>query len=250
MEPEKAAQRLRLLCFRRSLSNSAGNLPVWVLELQSEEHKDLYFALPGYFESGSLSLVPGEISDAFYEALLGECKSWQEFFSRGAQFDIPEPTVNEISKGALAKCLVCVDGDEVRGGAVWYEGFWPFCTIYLSQVLLEWGYFEEVRRYLVYFMKTRIEPDGKFRMGRPDDANFQIFDAGDFLKLLAYYYWYSHDASLITGHIPLIDRVVGFCAAEPRAVHQAIPSRRPTSWHDSGNHEQRLGKRARVLLHQ
>ena len=46
--------------------------------------------------------------------------------------------------------------------------------------------------------------------GWNNDANYQIFDAGDFLKLLAYYYWYSRDASLITEHLLLIDRVVGF----------------------------------------
>jgi len=187
-----------------------GDFPTWTFELRSEEHKDLYFVLPGYCESGSLTLEPGEISDAFYEALLEQHQTWQEFFGRGAQFEIPEPTINEISKGALAKCLVCVDGDEVRGGAVWYEGFWPFCTIYLSQVLLELGYYEEARRYIAYFMKTRIEPGGKFNTGRHDDANYQIFDAGDFLKLLAYYYWYSHDASLITGQMQLIDRVIGY----------------------------------------
>jgi hypothetical protein len=186
------------------------NLPAWAFQLQPQEHVDLYFVLPGSCSAGKLTLEPSEIRGAFYEALLGETESWRQFFARGAQFGIPEPGVEEIRKGALAKVLVCVDGDEVRGGAVWYEGFWPFCTIYVCQVLLELGYFEEVRRYLVYFMKTRIEPCGRFYMGTPDDAAYQIFDAGDFLKLLANYYWYSRDASLITQHLPLIDRVVGF----------------------------------------
>ena len=200
------------------------NLPVWVFQLQSQEHRDLYFVLPGYFASGKLTLGPGEIRDAFYEALMGEYGSWRQFLTRGAQFDIPEPAVNEISKGALAKCLVCVDGDEVRGGAVWYEGFWPFCTIYLCQVLLELGYFEEVRRYLAYFMKTRIEPNGRFYMGPPDDAHYQIFDAGDFLKLLACYYWYSRDVSLITGHVALIDRVVDFVQrSREQSIKQFAP---------------------------
>jgi hypothetical protein len=204
-----------------------GNLPVWSFELQSEECKDLYFALPGYFESGRLTLEAGEISDAFYEALLEEYRNWQEFFCRGAQFDIPEPTVSEISKGALAKCLVCVDGDEVRGGAVWYEGFWPFCTIYLSQVLVELGYFEEARRYLVYFMKTRIEPSGKFNTGENNDANYQIFDAGYFLKLLACYYWYSRDTSLLAEHIQDIDRVVGFLQANREQSIKEFPPEDP-----------------------
>jgi hypothetical protein len=186
------------------------NLPVWTFQLQPQEHMDLYFALPGYFASGKLTLDPAEVRDAFHEALLGETASWRQFFARGAQFEITEPTVKEISKGALAKVLVCVDGDEVRGGAIWYEGFWPFCTIYVCQVLLELGYFEEVRRYLAYFMKTRIESCGRFNMGTPDDAAYQIFDAGDFLKLLANYYWYSRDAGLVTEHISLIDRVIGF----------------------------------------
>jgi hypothetical protein len=202
-------------------------VPVWVSQLQSQEHKDLYFALPGYFASGSLTLEPGEIPGAFYEAVLGEHRNWQEFFGRGAQFDIPEPTVNEISKGALAKCLVCVDGDEVRGGAVWYEGFWPFCTIYLCQVLLELGYFEEVRRYLVYFMKTRIEPNGKFNTGWNNDANYQIFDAGYFLTLLACYYWYSRDTSLFAEHIQDIDRVVGFLQASREQSIKEFPPEDP-----------------------
>jgi hypothetical protein len=209
-QPRTSSVSITVLLLSKEPFKQRGDVPVWAFELQSQEHKDLYFALPGCFASGNLTLQPEQISNTFYEALFEEHRDWQEFFGRGVQFDIPELTVNEISKGALAKCLVCVDGDEVRGGAVWYEGFWPFCTIYLCQVLLELGYFEEVRRYLAYFMKTRVEPSGKFNTGWNNDANYQIYDAGDFLKLLACYYWYSHDASLITEHVLLIDRVVGF----------------------------------------
>jgi hypothetical protein len=188
------------------------NVPVWAFQLGSQEHRDLYFALPGYCSSGRLTLSPDEVREAFCEALLGECRSWQQFLARGAQFEIPEPTVSEISKGALVKCLVCVDGDEVRGGAVWYEGFWVSCVFSLSTVLLELGYFEEVRRYLTYFMKTRVEPSGKFNTATWSESigNYDISTAGDFLKLLACYYWYSHDASLITEHISLIDRVIAY----------------------------------------
>jgi hypothetical protein len=189
-----------------------GNVPVWAFRLESQEHKDLYFVLPGHCPSGRLTLSPREIHDAFCEALLGEYRIWQGFLARGAQFEIPECTISEIYKGVLVKCLVCVDGDEVRGGAVWYEGFWVPCVISLSTVLLELGYFEEVRRYLTYFMKTRIEPSGQFNMDTAGERyrNYDISTSGDFLKLLSFYYWYSRDASLITEHIPLIDRVVAY----------------------------------------
>lgn len=188
----------------------ANGFPVWALSLAPGEHKDLHFVLPGYCASGALSVDPGQVRDAFYEALKGECELWQAFFQRGAQFEIPEQSINEISRGALAKCLVCVNGDEPGGGALWYQGFWPYCTIYLSQVLLELGYFSEVRRYIAYFLKTRIEPNGKINTGWNKDANHQIFDAGYFLKLLACYYWYSQDTSLYTENIQQIDKIVGF----------------------------------------
>ncbi len=191
----------------------ANGFPVWALSLAPGDHKDLHFVLPGYSASGALSPDPGQVGDAFYEALKGECESWQAFFQRGAQFEIPEQFINEISRGALTKSLVCVNGDEPGGGALWYQGFWPFCTTYLSQVLLELGYFSEVRRYISYFLKTRIEPNGKINTGWNNDANHQIFDAGYFLKLLASYYWYSQDASLYTENIQQIDKIVGFLQA-------------------------------------
>lgn len=180
--------------------------PVWRFDLPAGGHQDLYLFLPGHQPSGPLVLKPEEVRDAFYRALFGQYKSWNEFFDRGVRFTIPEPMVNEIYKGSLAKVMVSVDGDEPRGGAVHYEGFWAFCCIYPSQVLLETGYFDEARRYLQHFINTRIEPTGRFRMG----ANFQIFDMGDFLHLLADYYWYTGDASLITENLEPIHRVIGY----------------------------------------
>ncbi len=199
------------------------NLPVWNFQLQAGEHRDLYFVLPGYHQPERLQLKPQQIHDGFFEALLGEQGVWQKFFRRGAQFQIPEPMVNDIAKGALAKCMVSVDGNEVRGGAVWYEGFWPFCVIYLSQVLLELGYYEEVQRYVQYFIETHIEASGKFNTERPHDSNFQVFDLGDFLKLLANYYWYTQDPDLITRNKQTIDRVVGYIQRARRKSMETFP---------------------------
>lgn len=207
--PQNAKPVSTVLVSNKPFENERG-LPVWNFQIQAGEHQDLYFALPGYCPPEPLALRPEQIRDAFFEALLGEYRTWQRFLKRGTQFQIPEPMVNEISQGALVKCLVCVDGDEVRGGAVWYEGFWPFCTIYLSQVLLELGYYEETRRFIQYFIDTRIEPSGVFNMGRPGDTTFQVFDTGDFLKLLANYFWYTRDPDLIAHNFEKINRVIKF----------------------------------------
>ena len=206
--PDKTSMSAVMVC--RDRFQNQNNLPVWNFQLPAGEHQDLYFLLPGYHPPAPLRLKPKEIRDAFFEALLGERDVWEKFLSRGAQLQIPEPMVNDISKGALVKCLVSVDGNEVRGGAVWDEGFWPFCVIYLSQVLLELGYYEETRRYVQYFIDTRIEPSGRFNTERPNDSNFQVFDLGDFLKLLANYYWYTQDPDLITNNQPKIDRVIRY----------------------------------------
>jgi hypothetical protein len=114
--------------------------------------------------------------------------------------------VQDIYKATLAKVMVCVDGDDGRGGAVHYEGFWAFCTLYTCQVLLENGYFEQVRRYMKHFIKEKIDENGRFRMGR----NYQIYDVGDFLQVLADSWWYTGDAELILEHLEPIERVIGY----------------------------------------
>ena len=195
------------------------DVPTWSFQLAPGQHQDLYLFLPGHTKSGAISLKPEDIRYAFYRALLGQYRSWQDVFNRGVRFTIPEPLINDIYKGTLAKVLVCVDGNGPRGGAVHYGGFWAFCTIYTSQVLLETGHYEEARRYLQHFIKTRIAPTGRFRMGK----NLQMFDVGDFLQLVADYYWYTRDAGLITENQATLDAVVGFARQARRKSIDKFP---------------------------
>ncbi len=202
--PAGQASSVPIVCDRPFVFRE--NVPTWQFEIPSGGHEDLYLVLPGYSMSGPVGLEPGEVRDVFFQSLLGQYKTWEEFFSRGVQYTIPERKIDEVYKASLAKVMVCVDGDDVRGGAVHYEGFWAYCTVYTCQVLLENGHFDDARRYLDRFLSTEIDDTGRFRMG----AYYQIFDAGDFLQLLADYWWYTGDASLITENLDPIQRVISY----------------------------------------
>ncbi len=200
--PARQTRSVPIVCDRPFVFRE--NVPTWQFEIAGGGHEDLYLVLPGYSPSGPVALEPGEVRDIFFQSLLGQYKTWEEFFGQGVQFMIPERKIAEVYKASLAKVMVCVDGDDARGGAVHYEGFWAFCTIYTCQVLLENGHFDEARRYLDRFIRTQIDDTGRFRMG----AKYQIFDAGDFLQLLADYWSYTGDASLITENLDSIQRVI------------------------------------------
>ena len=231
-DPEAAAEKQRQInqkVFSVTLlaSEPAGEedaLPVWRFNLAKEDAKDLYLFLPGSSAAAvpAKTLNPDEIKPAFFRALKTEYDRWQAFFARGIQLEIPEPMVEEVYRGVTAKVLVCVDGDEVRGGAVHYEGFWPYCALSVVRVMLDLGYDDEARRYLRRFLRTRIEPSGRFRFDERSDR-FQMFDTGDFLTTLAKYWWYTRDARPIQEHREAIGRVLRFIRETRARSLEAFP---------------------------
>uniref|UniRef100_UPI003217418B hypothetical protein n=1 Tax=uncultured Draconibacterium sp. TaxID=1573823 RepID=UPI003217418B len=181
-------------------------VPQWRFKLAPQESKDLYIAIPGYSPAGSTEMAPQDISKGFFLALLEQKQDWEKFFNRGIQIDLPEQAVCDIYKSSLAKLMISVDGNEPRGGALYYEGFWAFVPLYFSELMLQLGYFDEAKRYLDYFIKNRIKTDGDFLFG-PVGAH-QTFDEGRFLSVLAMYYNYTHDESLILDNTHFIRRVL------------------------------------------
>jgi len=188
----------------------------WRFTLPQGQSKDLYFAMPGHSAADPITITTHTIRSAFYRALLEQKQDWETFFGRGVQLDIPEPAVRDIYKSALAKLMISIDGNEPRGGAVHYEGYWPFCHLYVTETMLYLGYFDEAKRYLNNFTTKRIDPNGQFLMS-PNVGSYQTFDSGRFLSLLTQYYHYTQDASLILENQNAIDRVINYIKVERHA---------------------------------
>lgn len=196
--------------------------PQWSFTLPAGQSKDLYFAIPGYSKTDPALIEPQNIKNGFFQALLEQKQEWETFLSRGIQIDITESEVENIYKSALVKLMIAIDGNEPRGGAVHYEGYWPFCHIYVMETMLYLGYFEEAEWYLINFMSNRISPDGVFLFDQRQNR-FQQFDMGRFLSFLSRYYNYTQDASLILQYQDAIDRVIGFIKRERQISMQKYP---------------------------
>jgi hypothetical protein len=183
-------------------------VPQWNFKLAPGKSKDLYFAIPGYSPRGLAEISPQGIRDQFFVALLEQKQDWEKFFSRGIQIELPERSVYELFKSSLAKLMISIDGNECRGSALYYEGFWAFIHLHTTEVMLQLGYFDEAKRYLEHLIKNRIKPNGDFLFGPRGVGLHQTFDEGRFLSVLAMYYQYTQDESLILDNTDNIQKVI------------------------------------------
>jgi hypothetical protein len=184
------------------------NKPVWKITLPEGASEDIYFYLPGHSDDGALVIRPDQIKTAFFTALKREKENWETALSKCVQFKIPEPQINDIYKAVLAKLWLTNDGDELRGGAVHYEGFWPFTAIESCKFMLDLGYFDEAKFYLDHFLKIRVEPTGPLRFDYRAHRH-QIFDIGYLLNCLARYYWYTGDGMFFEKYQKPVDLMIG-----------------------------------------
>ncbi len=138
-------------------------------QLRGGEEKSLYLVLAytrplkrGMFQR----MVPGL---NFYRALFETKKDWDGFLEKGMRVETPEPRVNNASKAALIQGFMSVAGSDVRYAVAGryanehaltsLDGL-PIAIINASECFSEWGQLKEVRRYLDYYLKHYINPDG------------------------------------------------------------------------------------------
>jgi hypothetical protein len=173
-----------------------------------------------------LVIPPEQIRGAFLAALKREKENWEVVFRKGTSFKISEPEINDINKAVLAKLWITNDGDELRGGGIHYEGFWPYNAIESCKLMLDLGYFDEVRFYVEHFFKTRIEPSGLFRFDW-GAWRHQIYDVGYFLHCLINYYWYTGDGTFFENYEHEVDLLVGMIERNRQLSREKFPNHDP-----------------------
>ncbi|MGH7997395.1 MAG: hypothetical protein ACREFX_13700, partial [Opitutaceae bacterium] len=203
-------------------------LAVWTFRLGAGRTRDLYLFLPGGGRQGpsSTRICPDRIAAAFFQGLLGEYDVWSRFLASGARISLPEPGLEDVFDATLVQTLVSVDGDEPRGGFTYYQGYWPFCTLHQIRLMLDTSHPDYARRYLTAFMERRIRDDGRFWFDESQEQ-YQVSDAGDFLAVLARYYWQTGDASVITSYQGPIDRVLALIRRRREASMKRFPPGNP-----------------------
>jgi len=138
-------------------------------QLRGGEEKSLYLILAytrGLKQGTFRRLVPGF---NFYRVLFDVKKDWDHLLEKGMQVETPEPRVNNASKAALVQGFMTVAGSDVRYAVAGryanehaltsLDGL-PISIINAAECFSEWGYLKEVQRYLTYFLKHYIKPDG------------------------------------------------------------------------------------------
>jgi len=138
-------------------------------QLQGGEEKSLYLILAcaRYLKQGTFKrLVPGF---NFYRALFEVKNDWDSFLEKGMCIETPEPRVNNACKAALIQGFMTVAGSDVRyaaAGRYANENYLttlnglPIAIINAAECFSEWGHLTEVQRYLTYYLKHYIKPDG------------------------------------------------------------------------------------------
>ncbi|HYL83754.1 MAG TPA: Tat pathway signal protein [Candidatus Angelobacter sp.] len=152
--------------------------------------------------------------EAFYRALLVFAEYWERQLSDVAPVSLPNETYANMSRHAIARELM------VRPGGVYpkygavdrdyygseYDGFQDIFTssVYTN---LEWGRFKAAGLVIDNYFSDFVDEKGMINMRGPETAQF-----GMTLSLLARYYNYTRDASLLRKHQPKIEATAALLA--------------------------------------
>lgn len=140
--------------------------------------------------------------EEFYAALFEFADYWDEQLHDFAPAELPENVWIDLSKHAFVKDLMTRPGglypkygavDRDYAGSE-YDGFQDIFTsaIYTN---MEWGRLETARLFIDNYFSEYVDDKGMIDMRGPETAQF-----GMTLSLLARYFHYSHDSSLMLKH--------------------------------------------------
>lgn len=141
-------------------------------------------------------------AEEFYRALLAFADYWDEQLHDFAPTSLPQNAWVDISKHSFAKELMTRPGGVYpKYGAVdrdyagsEYDGFQDVFTsaIYTN---MEWGRLETARLFIDNYFTEYVDAKGMIDMRGPETAQF-----GMTLSLLARYFNYTHDSTLLLKH--------------------------------------------------
>lgn len=181
--------------------------------LRSSDGKRFYWLLP--------SPQPSEDGTDFYRALLTLWRRWEAFFGAGMDVDLPEPRVMDAGRAGIARALITGVGVHPKYGV---GGYWdsrhdtfPPTTWYLGTCLLEWGFAEETKARLGYYLSRFVGQDGTFNYYGP-----AVSEYGQMLALAARCVRLTKDVSWLREHLPPLERIVNHLFAERAASRRRL----------------------------
>jgi hypothetical protein len=186
--------------------------------LRTSGGKRVYWRLPGR--------RPAEDGAPFYRALLSVQEEWQQFLAKGVQLEVPDPRVSDSSKAALVRALISEVRNHPKYGVAVYgaqeHDTFPPTTILLNLCLLDWGYTEEAKARLSYYLAHFVKPDGTFDYYGP-----AISEYGQLLTVAARYVRITGDTVWLQEYQPSLLRICNSLLAQISASWRQYPPDSP-----------------------
>jgi hypothetical protein len=186
--------------------------------LRSTEGNRIYWRLP--------QRQPLKDGVAFYGALLSVKMEWKQFLSKGVQLKVPGPRVSDSSKAAIARALISEVGPYPKYGMGVYwakeHDTFPPTTILLNLCLLDWGFTDEVRARLGYYLSHFVKQDGTFDYYGP-----AISEYGQMLVVSARYVSMTGDTRWMLEHLPSLQRIANTLLVQIEGSRKRYPPDSP-----------------------
>ena len=209
--------------------------PVWYRFLRLE---DGCVASARYVDSYLPYPWPTEPDPArFYRALYELHTYWSRAIAGAMQLELPEPWIADFCRHAMVQEMITRVGSHPKYGVLdraygspEHDGLQDILTSAVS-CYLEWGLFDVARRYLDNYFHEFVHNDGAVDYRGPEIGQY-----GRTLTLLAQYYEYTGDGSLLTRYDAKIRAIMRILCARREEAKQRNPAD-PAYGLLSGRHE-------------
>jgi hypothetical protein len=186
------------------------------VSLRTTQGRRSYWKLPG-----GHALTNGT---EFYRQVLAVQKTWEQFFSKGMQLHIPEQRVADASKAAIVRALISEVGLHPKYGVGSYgepeHDAFPPTTIQLNLCLLDWGFTQEVKERLGYYLSHYIKPDGSIDYYGP-----AVSEYGQLLTVAVRYVQLTGDRAWLAEHLPQLERLGNYLVSQITASRKRLSPR-------------------------
>jgi hypothetical protein len=157
----------------------------------------------------------------FYGGLLALRQHWSRFFDGGMRLELADRRALDVARGCIARALSGLPGDHPKYGmgSYWgqpehHDGF-PPTTLSLCRCLLDWGFTDEAKRRLGYYLDHFVKPDGTVLYYGPAVAEY-----GQFLDLAAACARRTGDRAWLARHRGAIERLADYLVRLLAAARQ------------------------------
>jgi hypothetical protein len=196
-------------------------------QCQGGEEKSFYLTLayPRLLKEGIFEHLGPNVN--FYGALFETKWDWDRFLKKRMQIETPETRVNNACKATLIQSFMTVVDSDVKYAAAGIysrephlDGL-PIAIIHAAESFSEWGYSKEVGRYLAYYLKHYINPDGTVTYKQGTGA----YDYGLLLYAISRYYRLSNsDADWVRQNILPIKKICSFIVQKRKESLRSNPA--------------------------